>query len=991
MADAQSINLGNNTLNANSAVMKEKRPVGGQLPHGPVDLPIDRVVISQSADVLTKRTIPGQELPLFDEADIKDLFFDDDLIGKTVGGYQLKGKLGSGGFGTVFLAEGPNGIVALKILNHSLLGDRTDEFFQGEVAALQKAKGHNNALQFVEAGQDGKYRYIATEYLLESEPLDAYISRKGALSIPEAMPIFRDAAVGLAGLHAEGYVHRDVKSQNIMVGKNAVVIDFGIAAPMDKTASNDGAVFGTPSTLSPEQTRGERLTPASDLFSLGIAFHKTLTGNSPFALGQNGFMVYKGLTPANFGDLPAKLRYWVMPELLALDPARRLQEGAFLAEDLDYIVEDAGKRYSAFKEAIDLGRDAAGSVGAPKAGAIVYFPCHEIDPDFETRVAQVLRPEEGYTVLRSDDREAKGIFVYSRAGKAEILEKKAGFLLEANERFHLPFVFEEIETAGTRNSEDLFSAGSDLVKRGQAPKSWEYAPGALPIDKGREGRQDPPALLRPAKRAAAKPVSGDAPTQVALPSANTPVTAVPQKAMLMALAAIWGKELAKQINDQIAFLNQDKLSGLERELQAKIRRMSNQEFADIMKDAGLLPSEARKIKGQLDGFEFKQLKTGFVGLASGLLSMTGVSCLLSKISRDMNPGLHFAVVMLGGHYTNNGVKALAAMIRNKEFMAGVRELAGSVKNGRIVISGLGRSALAALKAPLLTTAKAAGLAGKGIWAGIKSTHGLGLGTLSAAYWNMLMDGMGVKNAYVREGGAMAAFLAPDVAKLSARYLVTVKGFKSLSQLLAQGAVGTAARAANVVGWATFAAELTLGGIEHAMIKDAYTRAVIARAKEEWKNAQAGFFSIAGTIALDGMLGSFADAMVPENYLDKVKATDEKAVAAFMEEVGKGVFLAGLSGGSLEEVKGLLAGYLKQFGATPQGKEYFEGMQVFMKIKYGTNMTAGQQLLTELDVANPVITDKLLDALLVESTFDGKYVKAQLRQAAKAVEAGIPQS
>ena len=144
------------------------------------------------------------------------------------------------------------------------------------------------------------------------------------------------------------------------------------------------------------------------------------------------------------------------------------------------------------------------------------------------------------------------------------------------------------------------------------------------------------------------------------------------------------------------------------------------------------------------------------------------------------------------------------------------------------------------------------------------------------------------------------------------------------------------------------------------------------------------------MALDGLIGSFADAVVPQNYLDRVKARDDQAVVAFMEEVGKGVFLVSLSGGSKEEVKGLLADYLKQFGTIPQGKEYFEGMQAFMKIKYGTNMTTGQKLLAELDVANPVITDKLLEALLVESTFDGKYVKAQIRHAKAAVETGLPQ-
>jgi hypothetical protein len=407
---------------------------------------------------------------------------------------------------------------------------------------------------------------------------------------------------------------------------------------------------------------------------------------------------------------------------------------------------------------------------------------------------------------------------------------------------------------------------------------------------------------------------------------------------------------------------------VERELQAKVRLMSNQAFADLLAQAGVKPEESSKIKTRLDNYEFGRLKTGFVAMAAGLLSMTAVSYLISKVSPDMNPGLHFALTMLGGHYTNEGIKLLASNSRNKLFTAAVKTMAERFKNGKFVFD-----------------------LGRGVTVGVELTRGMGFGKLTSAGWKVLMDGMGIKNEYLREGGATVAFFAPDIVKLSARYLTTVHGFKLFSELATKGLAGSALKFANVAGWTAFAADLTIGAAEHYIIDKAYDRSVIARAKSAWKEAETGYLNKFGLTVTDALVSSYADAIIPYKFVEQVKQKDEEAVAAFMEEIGKGTFLSALRAGSQDEVKSLLADYLKQFVATPQGKEYFENMQAFIKLKYDKQLTPGQKLISSLDISVPdqiTVSNALLNALMLEATFggQGKYIKAQLRHAARVAAA-----
>jgi serine/threonine-protein kinase len=121
---------------------------------------------------------------------------------------------------------------------------------------------------------------------VEGENVKSLIERRGLLEAAEAAAILKDTLRGLAHIHAGGYVHRDIKSENILISREQQVkiTDFGIA----KSLTGDGfktmqeIIMGTPAYLAPEQVRGEPPTPASDLYSLGIVLYEMLTGAVPF-------------------------------------------------------------------------------------------------------------------------------------------------------------------------------------------------------------------------------------------------------------------------------------------------------------------------------------------------------------------------------------------------------------------------------------------------------------------------------------------------------------------------------------------------------------------------------------------------------------------------------------------------------------------------------------------------------------------------------------
>lgn len=208
--------------------------------------------------------------------------FNERLLGDR---YEIERELGAGSSAVVYLARDRrlDRLVALKVLRPELNDDR--EYvarFQTEARAAASLT-HPNVVAIYDFGRGGAYNYIAMEYVAGGN-LKALIERHGALSPAQAVPIAGQVLAALSAAHARGIVHRDVKPQNILLtgDQTAKVTDFGIAHLGNVGQTEKGLTLGTALYMSPEQALGERVTPASDIYSFGVVLFEMLAGVPPF-------------------------------------------------------------------------------------------------------------------------------------------------------------------------------------------------------------------------------------------------------------------------------------------------------------------------------------------------------------------------------------------------------------------------------------------------------------------------------------------------------------------------------------------------------------------------------------------------------------------------------------------------------------------------------------------------------------------------------------
>ena len=218
---------------------------------------------------------------------------EDPLIGRVVGSYRLKSKLGAGGMGAVYMAEHPSigSRVAVKVLHPQYAQNAT---LAGRFLTEAKASNiirHENIVQVVDyLSLDGTTPCLVMEYLDQGYLLTELADRPRPLTVTG--PILLQVCDALAAAHERGIVHRDLKPENIYLavrnGHKHVVklMDFGIAKLISSAASDThvGTVMGTPRYMSPEQALGnvDAIGPASDLYSLGVIMYHLATGVSPF-------------------------------------------------------------------------------------------------------------------------------------------------------------------------------------------------------------------------------------------------------------------------------------------------------------------------------------------------------------------------------------------------------------------------------------------------------------------------------------------------------------------------------------------------------------------------------------------------------------------------------------------------------------------------------------------------------------------------------------
>lgn len=211
------------------------------------------------------------------------------LLARTFGRYQLLEQLGQGGMGTVYKAYDPtlDRTVALKLLSPDLVQDAsTRQRFEQEARLLAQIQ-HPNVVTVFDAGVEADQPFLTMAWI-QGEDFHAFINRKiqagQDVSVKQVQAWGLQLADALAQIHAKGILHRDIKPENILINAdgNAILTDFGISIRMSSPSTTQ-SFLGTPEFASPEQFRGETLTPQSDLFALGGVLYLALMGHLPFA------------------------------------------------------------------------------------------------------------------------------------------------------------------------------------------------------------------------------------------------------------------------------------------------------------------------------------------------------------------------------------------------------------------------------------------------------------------------------------------------------------------------------------------------------------------------------------------------------------------------------------------------------------------------------------------------------------------------------------
>jgi serine/threonine protein kinase len=276
-----------------------------------------------------------------------------------IGKYEVLSSLGRGSMGVVYKAKDPEieRIVAIKTLKSVYLGDDSSgnealQRFKQESRSAGKLH-HPNIVTIFEAGrQDDGTPFIVMEYV-EGVSLGDIITKRGAVNPSEAFHYLAQIASAVDYAHSHGIIHRDLKPSNIIVDLNQrpYLLDFGVAKISDTSLTPAGTVVGTPSYMSPEQIRGEKLDSRTDVFSLAVVAYEVLTAVRPFP-GTDfttvvGNIIHKApLTFADAGvDLPLDLEK-VLEKGLSKDKETRSESAlAFITEaakSIGIVVDDKG-------------------------------------------------------------------------------------------------------------------------------------------------------------------------------------------------------------------------------------------------------------------------------------------------------------------------------------------------------------------------------------------------------------------------------------------------------------------------------------------------------------------------------------------------------------------------------------------------------------------------------------------------------------------------
>ncbi|MEO6419468.1 MAG: protein kinase, partial [Polyangiaceae bacterium] len=263
------------------------------------------------------------------------------------GRYRLEARAGEGGMGVVYRARHVliDRVVALKLIRPDLRGETHLRAWMLREARAANRVDHAHIIDIHDIGEteEGEL-YLVMEYLVGTA-LSSELAR-GPMPLARGVDILEQMCAALARAHDLGVIHRDLKSDNILLSSRGgrkdfvKILDFGLAhLAMDPRLAPKGAVFGTPEYMSPEQARGEEAGPQSDLYALGVLFFEMLTGQLPFRSSDRETLLEMQRTAV--APKPRGIKPDVLPaaeaitlKLLEKDRRKRFQDAHHLHEEL---------------------------------------------------------------------------------------------------------------------------------------------------------------------------------------------------------------------------------------------------------------------------------------------------------------------------------------------------------------------------------------------------------------------------------------------------------------------------------------------------------------------------------------------------------------------------------------------------------------------------------------------------------------------------------
>ncbi|WP_199566864.1 Stk1 family PASTA domain-containing Ser/Thr kinase [Streptomyces triticagri] len=256
-----------------------------------------------------------------------DTTLQDPLVGQVLDErYRIDARIAVGGMATVYRAVDTrlDRVLALKVMHPALAADATFvERFIREAKSVARLS-HPNVVGVYDQGTDGSYVYLAMEYVAGCTLRDV-LRERGALQPRAALDILEPVLAALGAAHRAGFVHRDMKPENVLIGDDGrvKVADFGLVRSVDTVTNTTGAVLGTVSYLAPEQIEAGTVDPRVDVYACGVVLYEMLTGGKPHAGDSPAQVLYLHLNEdvpppsAAVPDLP-----YALDELVAAGTAR---------------------------------------------------------------------------------------------------------------------------------------------------------------------------------------------------------------------------------------------------------------------------------------------------------------------------------------------------------------------------------------------------------------------------------------------------------------------------------------------------------------------------------------------------------------------------------------------------------------------------------------------------------------------------------------------